>query len=224
MPTNKKLDPALAETVERVLEDLMTRFEAAEEQLESRADLPEISAETETNLLREIEADLDLYYPRAKLQAATRATPIVETVGQMITWLRVSGSDMLDRIAELVLPVMPTVSVARSRSRILENLEAIDGVDEKTLRELVFVPIRLEREEQGTNRLVLRYFGTGLTPDTPPEILLRLDGEPQVVEIESNLPNSPPEVEIIWVGRPVRLNRIGWSEQSVLVVDLSISE
>jgi hypothetical protein len=224
MATNKKLDPALAETVERVLEDLMTRFEAVEEQLEYRKDLPEIYAETEASLLREIEADLALYYPRTTQQAAERAKPIGEAVDQMVTWLLVTGSDMLDRIAELVLPAMSTVSAARSRSRVLENLQAIDGVNEAMLRKLVFVPIRLEREEQGTNRLVLRYFGTGLTPSTPPEILLRLDGEPQLVEVESNLPNSPPEVEIIWVGSPVRLNRIGWSEQRVLVADLSIVE
>lgn len=51
MATNKKLGPALANTVERVLEDLMTRFEAAEEQLETRDDPPELLPETEATLL-----------------------------------------------------------------------------------------------------------------------------------------------------------------------------
>lgn len=221
MPTNKKLDPALAETVERVLEDLMTRFEAAEEQLESRADLPEISAETETTLLREIEADLDLYYPRVKLQAATRATPLVETVGQMITWLRVSGSDMLDRIAELVLPSMPTAAVARSRSAVLGELKAKDGVDEATLRELRFVPIRLDRKEPNTNILILRYFGKGAVPANPPELAVRVDGDLVPCEIESNLPNSPPEIEISWTGERVHLSGIGLNATGDIVVELA---
>lgn len=220
MATNKKLDPALAETVERVLEDLMTRFEAAEEQLESRTDLPEISAETEANLLREIEADLDLYYPRTSQQAAVRTKPIGEAVDQMVSWLRVSGSEMLDRIAELVLPSMPTAAVARSRSVVLEELEEKDGVDEATLRELRFVPIRLDREEPNTNILVLRYFGKGPVPATPPALVVSVDGDPVSFETESNLPNSPPEIEIIWSGEPASLQEVGLSVDSSLVLNL----
>ncbi|MCE8519340.1 hypothetical protein KBY31_21700 [Ruegeria pomeroyi] len=220
MAKNKKLDPALAETVERVLEDLMTRFEAAEEQLESRTDLPEISAETEANLLREIEADLDQFYPRATQQAAERAKPIGEAVDQMVTWLRVSGSEMLDRIAELVLPSMPAAAVARSRSAVLNELEAKDGVDEATLRELQFVPIRLDRDEPDTNILVLRYFGKGPVPATQPELTVRVDGEVVACEIESNLPSSPPEIEIIWTGDRVRLNQVGRDAEGCVTIDL----
>jgi len=220
MPRNKKLDHALAETVERALEDLMTRFEAAEEQLESRADLPQISAETETSLLREIEADLDLYYPRVKLQAATCATPIVETVGQMITWLRVSGSGMLDRIAELALPSMPPAAMARSKSNVLDELKTMDGVDEAALRELRFVPIRLDRGEPNFNILILRYFGKGPVPANPPELVVRVDGDPVPYEIDSNLPNSPPEIEINWSGKHVKLDRIGKESSGTIFIDL----
>jgi len=221
MATNKKLDPALADTVERVLEDLLTRFEAAEAELDIRADLPEISPESEAKFLREIEANLALYYPRAEQQAAARSKPIVEAVDQMITWLRVSGSDMLDRIAELVLPSMPTAAAARSRSAALSKLEAKDGIDEAALRELRFVPILLEHEEAGANRLVLRYFGAGPAPGARPEILARLNGETLPIEIESNLPNLPPDIEVSWAGGPARLDRIGRSAQGVLLLDIS---
>ncbi|MGM0743536.1 MAG: hypothetical protein ACQEVT_18420 [Pseudomonadota bacterium] len=220
MATIKKLDPALAETVERVLEDLMTRFDAAEEQLESRRDLPEISSETEASLLREIEADLDRYYPRTSHQAVERAKPIGEAVDQMVTWLRVSGSDMLDRIAELVLPSMPTAAVARSKSAVLDELEDKDGVDEATLRKLQFVPIRLDHEDPNTNILVLRYFGKGPVPATQPELDVSVDGELVYFETESNLPNSPPEIEIIWSGEPASLQEVGLSVDGSLVLNL----
>lgn len=54
-----KLEADTATAVEEVLTDLFERFEAAEENLESRNDLPEISPETEASLLAEIEADLE---------------------------------------------------------------------------------------------------------------------------------------------------------------------
>jgi len=41
--TNSDLDPRTTALVEEVLGDLLTRFEAAEEGLEERDDLPEIS-------------------------------------------------------------------------------------------------------------------------------------------------------------------------------------
>jgi hypothetical protein len=220
MATNKKLDPALAETVERVLEDLMTRFEAAEEQLESRTDLPEISPETEASLLREIEEDLDLYYPTTSQQAAERAEPIGEAVNQMVTWLRVTGSDMLDRIAELVLPSMPVAAVARSRSAVLNELEAKDGVGEATLRELQFVPIRLDREDPNTNILVLRYFGKAPVPQATPHLEVRVAGDEVEFEVSSNLPNNPPEIEVIWTGDPVEINRVGRKLNSTIFLDL----
>lgn len=218
MAKNKKLDPALAETVERVLEDLMNRFEAAEERLESRTDLPKISAETEANLLRDIEADLDLYYRRNTQQAADRAKPIEETVKEMATWLRVSGPDMLNRIAELVLPSMPTAAVARSKSAVLNELEAMDGVDEATLRELQFVPIRLDREEPQTNILVLHYFGNGLAPSEAPVLEVRVNGKLTACEIDSNLEGAPPQIEILWKGAHARLDRIGWNSDGALIV------
>ena len=60
--TNSDLDPRTTALVEEVLGDLLTRFEAAEEGLEERDDLPEISPQTEATFLAEIEADLDAIF------------------------------------------------------------------------------------------------------------------------------------------------------------------
>ncbi len=57
--TKTKLDHETEAAVTEVLTDLYNRFEAAEETLEERDDLPEISPETEAALLAEVEADLE---------------------------------------------------------------------------------------------------------------------------------------------------------------------
>jgi len=220
MATNKKLDAALADTVERVLEDLMTRFDAAEKQLENREDLPELSPETEATLLREIEADLDLHYPRPKEEAAVRSSPASEAVGQMIAWLRVSGTETLDRIAELVLPSMPTGAVARSKSTVLDELNTEDGVNVAALRELQFVPIRLERDGANTNILTLRYFGEEPVPTQTPALSLFVDGNDTPFDVDSNLPFSPPEVEVVWLGEECNLTRIGKVNDGNILINI----
>ena len=60
--TNSKLDSATETVVEAVLTDLLERFEAVEETLEERVDLPEISPETEATLLAEVDADLEMVF------------------------------------------------------------------------------------------------------------------------------------------------------------------
>lgn len=221
MATNKKFDPALAETVERVLENLMTRFEAAEEQFEYRADLPEISAETEANLLREIESDLDLYYPRTSQQASEGPALTAAQGGNMLVWLRITGTDMLDRIAEFVRPSMLAAAAVRSKSALLDELKNKDGVDEAILRDLSFVPILFEREDRNMNRLVLRYYGPQPIPRVAPRVLVCLNGLTLPVGVTSNLPNSPPELEVSWSGDEVEVSNIGRNESNTIVVELA---
>jgi len=57
--TKSKLDPETATVVEKVMGNLLERFEKAEEALEQCDDLPEISPETEASFLAEVESDLE---------------------------------------------------------------------------------------------------------------------------------------------------------------------
>jgi len=194
------------------------------EKLRVEQTLEDMAAEVDGRTQTTSEASVNKAMSRiqASLDRFARGEPIEfekakgETSEKMTTWLSVSGSDMLARITQLVTPSMPNFSATRSIGS--ESHADDDSVLKGTLRDLGFVPLQIVYEETGENILTLRYFGKEPTPSTAPSIKLLVDGETTSFEIDSNLPSSPPEVDLIWAGQKCALSSIGISEAGEIVL------